>query len=1171
MNLEEFRKQNPAYNDLSDQELATSLHEKFYSDVPFDQFSKTIQLKPQKASIPNQIWSGFKEGVKDNKLGLDMWASQIYNTLANIPMLLDRMAEGIATVSGVEKGGAFKIAEDTIRDMAKKVAPTPETLKDRNSFISKINQALGGAPGTIMEYAIPIKLLKGAPLGMAVVDALKASDKGWLETGLAALRGAMLGGVLHSTEEMGRLSRAATVGGVFGTESALRMDDVRDVMVSGITGFGLGAMGGPGGKRGFEGIIKEDLTKITPEPVVEAKPKMIIPSMEEKADALTRDVVLKPTYEVPPLGWEEARLTKEARRVREAEAVTEPTEAQLRAPWGGRFEPKNKLLEHFREDVEPSKIDEIVEITSQMPKGVKESVLNAFSKLGGKGAWTESKVADLVRVPLWHPEVEPLVKELDFLDRRSSAMTYRARKKLGFLQKYPISSELSKAIFDSTLEERPINIDRLTPSDKLAYLKVRDVMDDMIENLKTEMKNSITPSGRPTYKTIAEKEGFSDINAYIDDFVKQHRKEEYFPLIRGKGKYFTLATKDKETLWSQNFESPREAKQFAQILENEFPDADVSAFNIEDTYKLKFSEFLNFIHDVPYMTKVLEGRGVPAERIEELSSILSGRYLDLWAKGRLSHREGAPGFSMQVKEVLDHYIESFPRSLVRRFSAGRVAGVIERMPSELQNYGKNLQDYYLGRVDQEGKVNFALRSLLYNWNLAAKPSFGLLNLTQRGMTTLPRLMKEVGMFKGSKIFLDSQAAELEIYRSLIMGRHHTLWEAIKDSRLSDIEKSTLRRALEEGVFQNIRSREVAGRGRINDLLNIFGNLSERSNRIHSAIAGVRAGQSKGLTGERLYNYTLDMIYKTQWLYSKANRPEIGRGWKAPAFVFKNYVLNDIKFLESLYPDKPAFVSAMAFRLALGGLKGFYGANTFAAIVDWGMEQVAGAPDWKLRKKEAVDSLRALSIEKTGVDIPRILLRGLPTLVGLEGSITFGSPELFDIALFPVVNTTKALVRNLIERGGVDPYEAWRRIMPTAVKHVLGFSTKDIFGKEKITIEDAIRAVPELKLRILNQISKLPPEMSDWEKVLYGVGFTTTTPSEFYDTLEAIRDSTSAVRRYKTELHRSIAQEIVQAKKEGRKADIDKLIKEAVSKGIMPSEGAIERQVKAKKYPTRLTP
>lgn len=46
MDLKQFRKQYPAYNDWSDQELATGLYKQYYSDMPFEKFASQIGYTP---------------------------------------------------------------------------------------------------------------------------------------------------------------------------------------------------------------------------------------------------------------------------------------------------------------------------------------------------------------------------------------------------------------------------------------------------------------------------------------------------------------------------------------------------------------------------------------------------------------------------------------------------------------------------------------------------------------------------------------------------------------------------------------------------------------------------------------------------------------------------------------------------------------------------------------------------------------------------------------------------------------------------------------------------------------------------------------------------------------------------------------------------------------------
>lgn len=58
MDISEVRKQYPQYSDMTDEQLARSLHGKFYSDMPYDQFTAKIGMQPAqpKKEQPTATW-----------------------------------------------------------------------------------------------------------------------------------------------------------------------------------------------------------------------------------------------------------------------------------------------------------------------------------------------------------------------------------------------------------------------------------------------------------------------------------------------------------------------------------------------------------------------------------------------------------------------------------------------------------------------------------------------------------------------------------------------------------------------------------------------------------------------------------------------------------------------------------------------------------------------------------------------------------------------------------------------------------------------------------------------------------------------------------------------------------------------------------------------------------
>lgn len=168
-------------------------------------------------------------------------ASGSYNLGANAMMLLNKAAETIAKASGANVPGRehFAAAEKWLRDTAKRVAPDATQIDD--DLISKIYQGLGSAPLAIGEYGIGTAVA-GPVAGFAAVDALRAADKGPKEAGLAAVKGALLGGTFKATEPLARLPRSGALATIGGTQAAAEGGDAKDITAGAATLGILGAV-----------------------------------------------------------------------------------------------------------------------------------------------------------------------------------------------------------------------------------------------------------------------------------------------------------------------------------------------------------------------------------------------------------------------------------------------------------------------------------------------------------------------------------------------------------------------------------------------------------------------------------------------------------------------------------------------------------------------------------------------------------------------------------------------------------------------------------------------------------------------------------------------------------------------------------------------------------------
>lgn len=75
--LQEIRSQYPQYNDMSDQQLADSFHDKYYSDIPKDQFYKKIGFSAQPEESFGQ--KALRYAVKDPLLGMVKAGQSLHN------------------------------------------------------------------------------------------------------------------------------------------------------------------------------------------------------------------------------------------------------------------------------------------------------------------------------------------------------------------------------------------------------------------------------------------------------------------------------------------------------------------------------------------------------------------------------------------------------------------------------------------------------------------------------------------------------------------------------------------------------------------------------------------------------------------------------------------------------------------------------------------------------------------------------------------------------------------------------------------------------------------------------------------------------------------------------------------------------------------------------------
>ncbi len=94
MKLTAFRERYPQYDDLSDEQLASALHEKFYADMPFDAFREQIGLAPGEQATTQEpgLLDLVKKGYFQDKSGSMLsYAKRAHETATNPDAIVPRV------------------------------------------------------------------------------------------------------------------------------------------------------------------------------------------------------------------------------------------------------------------------------------------------------------------------------------------------------------------------------------------------------------------------------------------------------------------------------------------------------------------------------------------------------------------------------------------------------------------------------------------------------------------------------------------------------------------------------------------------------------------------------------------------------------------------------------------------------------------------------------------------------------------------------------------------------------------------------------------------------------------------------------------------------------------------------------------------------------------------
>jgi hypothetical protein len=423
-------------------------------------------------------------------------------------------------------------------------------------------------------------------------------------------------------------------------------------------------------------------------------------------------------------------------------------------------------------------------------------------------------------------------------------------------------------------------------------------------------------------------------NGIIDraDKVRDLQARGYAPLSRFGRYSVDVVDAAGERQYFGLFETAREANNMAAKMREEFGDATVTQGTLsEEAFKL-FAGVTPETLELFGNALGLDSTGDSAQD-QAFQEYLRLTKTNRSAMRRLIHRKGIAGFGEDVGRVLASFIYSNARQTAAGLHMGDLGEAVQAIPKEqgeLKDAAVRLADY----VKNPQEEAQAVRGLLFAQYLGGSVASAFVNMTQPIAVTMPWLSQYGG----------AHVAAAQIGR------------AAKNIATRGFEyepdlAATLKRAEDEGTVSpqevhqlmaqargasSLRSGDgtrggelrAMGQNALSRLSLAWGKLfgaAEQVNRRITFVAAYRTAKAQGIDDPA--GFARKAITETQFLYSKANKMEWGRGAiGGTLLMFKTYSVAYLELLHRMYTQggpegKRAALLALGMLMLMGGAGG----------------------------------------------------------------------------------------------------------------------------------------------------------------------------------------------------------------------------------------------------------
>lgn len=467
-------------------------------------------------------------------------------------------------------------------------------------------------------------------------------------------------------------------------------------------------------------------------------------------------------------------------------------------------------------------------------------------------------------------------------------------------------------------------------------------------------------------------------------------RDGYMPLQRF-GKY-TLLVRDKagENLYFGMFESRADSNAMLARMRKEYPDAKVIQGTMsEQRYKL----FAGITPETAEMFGSMLGLD---EKGKEARDVAFQEFLKLAknnhsALKRLIHRKGTEGYSDDVGRVLASFIYSNSRLAASGMNAGRMDDAINRIDKEegeLNDVAVKLRSY-IQDPQEEGQ---AVRGMLFAQYLGGSIASAMVNMSQPFTVTLPWMTQYGGMTNASRLL---SAAMADMSKRVTQKGYQyeadlaaALKSAEDDGTVSPQEIHQLMAQARGAGGMKVSDGTKAGDARAK-LANGWEKvkvgwgypfaLAEQFNRRLTFIAAFRLAKQRGMGSPA--EFARKAVLETQFLYSKANKPNWARGAVGGTlFTFKSYSVSYLELMQRMWTQggpegKRAVGWAMLMLLLVGGAGGLPFMEDAEDLIDGAGQMMGYNVSTKHWRQEATREL-------LGAELAKFMESGISGLPGM---------------------------------------------------------------------------------------------------------------------------------------------------------------------------------------------